>query len=68
MEIIGCKQRIDVLEKRRDDIYEQLNNAQSEGNITVAKRLNSEHENICQEIDLETHVLSKLKEAHDNSE
>ena len=56
------------LENRRNTVYYNLTEAQTKNNITVVKRLESEHQNVCQEIELETNVLAKLKEAYENAE
>ena len=37
-------------------------------NRTVINRLNAEHVNVCQEIELEAHVLEKLTEAYNEAE
>ncbi len=67
-EIVSCKQRLNGLERRRDELFKRLEHSQAQENITVAKRIDAEHTNICEEIELETHVLSKLKEAYDEAE
>lgn len=67
-EIVGCKQRMTDLEDRRNNLYYNLAEAQAKDNITVVKRLEAEHQTVCQEIELETHVLGKLKEAYENAE
>lgn len=56
------------LEDRRNNLYYNLAEAQAKDNITVVKRLEAEHQTVCQEIELETHVLGKLKEAYENAE
>lgn len=64
-EVVNCKQRLSDLERKRDEIYEKI---QSEENITVSNRLQAEHANICDEIELETRVLEKLNDTFANAD
>ncbi len=67
-EIVSCKQRLNGLEMKRNVLFQKLEKSQDEENITVSKRLDAEHKTVCEEIELETHVLTKLKEAYDDAE
>jgi hypothetical protein len=67
-EIIECRQNIEVLEQKRDEIYNKLKNAQTLGNITNVNRLDAEHANICREIEMETNVLNKLNEKFNDAD
>ena len=67
-EIIECRQNIEVLEQKRDEIYNKLKNAQTLGNITNVNRLDAEHANICREIEMETNVLNILNEKFNDAD
>lgn len=53
---------------KRDEIYNKLKNAQTNGNITIVNRLDAEHANICREIEMETTTLEKLNEKFSDAE
>ncbi|XP_013404073.1 cilia- and flagella-associated protein 74-like, partial [Lingula anatina] len=67
-ELQKCRERLEQLERERDQVFAQMSACDAEGNVSAVNRLQAQHERVLQELEDEETLEEKIKETLDSAE